>query len=1051
MISRTSCRRPRRRAALCQALAALLFSLSPALAPAQIRVDTGYNALSVQLGGALPTGAGVAVTQVEAASGGNYRPSSTSAGTGTFAGKTFTFRSPFSTGASGHAITVGNNFYGNASALAPGITTIDSYEAGDWLGVNTDTNGNSLGPGILQYNTGNAPLVSLNGSRVVNHSWIYTGNSVSQALELLERNDWLIATDDIIQVAGTNNGSSSTNQALFTYGANTISVGLSNLNHGKGTPTALTPDGQGGHQVYGRQGTYQHPRPDLVVPESATSWATPVVGSAAALLIQASKDNPTWSTVSYTSPRIPTQTIRAADTSEVIRAALLAGADRTYFNSDGVRLLDYRATTATQSANGLDTRVGAGQLNIRNSYNILAGTQHVGAASGDGTAIPDAGFDYNAAFGGDAGSNNIAKYKFTGGWTGQNFAAALVWNANIEIDDIFFGGLETAANIHDFNLKLWDISAPTPVLVAQSSSDRENTENIFTTLVAGKNYQLEVSSPNLVNWDYGLAWNGISNQLWNGSTGNNTWNVASATTWQLGTNPAATFLNHDQVVFNDTAAETTVNIGSAVAPAIITVDNTSKNYIFNGVGSITGGALIKQGTGSLTLHNANTYSGDTLLRAGSIRAGAANALSPNSSVDLAAGTTLDLLGFANTVKNLTGTGTVQAEDATLGIATNNTFVTFGGTLVNPAALHKTLVGTQTFTGNLQWQATDINVQGGLLRFDLSNASTVTMTAGTNVAVQAGATLELAGTKSALSNGTLHAPVVTNAANAAVLVTGTNQVVGALTGPTSGPLPLGSALGTTTIANGANLTATRIRQSSLTINDTGKLTIASNGGHAGTSVLGSLTIGTTGQLDLKDNALLVDNGNLAAVTNLIKSGLNLDGALWSGPGITSSTAAADLSQTTALGVIPNNDGTGSAIYTTFSGVAADLNDILVKFTYFGDADLNGIVDTGQDFDLYLMGLTSGGSLGGWLYGDFDYNGVVDSGQDFDLYLAGLSAQSGGTLLTAELRAELTTRVELAIAAIPEPTTWAALLGGMACAWSVARRRRAGKPLKLESVA
>jgi autotransporter-associated beta strand protein len=1042
MILRTSCRRPRQRAALCQALTALFLALSPLLVHAQIRVDTGYNALSAQLGGALPTGAGVAVTQVEATSGGN-RPSNTTAGTGTFAGKTFTFRSPAST-ASGHAIAVGNNYYGNGIALAPGITTIDSYEAGDWLGVNPGVNSN-----VLQYNTSNNPLVSLNGSRIVNHSWIYTGETTSQALELLERNDWLIATDDIIQVAGTNNGTGSTNQALFSYGANTISVGLSNLNHGIGTPTVLTPSGSGGHQVYGRQGTYQHPRPDLVAPESATSFATPIVGSAAALLIQASKDHPTWSTTTYVSPRIPTQTIRAADTSEVIRAALLAGADRTYYNTDGVRLLDYRATVGTQSANGLDTRVGAGQLNVRNSYNILVGTQQLGATAGNGTAISDAGFDYDAAFGGDAGTNNVAKYQFTGGWTGQNFAASLVWNANIEIGDIFFGGLETAANIHNFNLKLWDISTPAaPVLVAQSISDRENTENIFTTLVAGKNYQLEVSSTDLVNWDYGLAWNGISNQLWNGTGGNNTWNVASAATWQRGTNTAATFLDHDQVVFNDSAANTTVNIGSAVAPAIITVDNSAKNYIFAGTGSITGGALIKKGTGSLTLNNTNSYSGDTLLQAGSIRAGVANALSPNSAIDLAAGTTLDLLGNANTVKHLTGTGTVQAAGAALGLAPNAS-ATFAGTLVNPTVLNKTLSGTQDFTGNVQWQATNINVQGGLLRFNLSNASTVSLTAGTNVAVQAGATLELAGTKSAFTNGTINAPVVTNAANAAVSVTGTNQIVGALTGPTSGPLPFGSALGATTIATGANLTAARIRQTSLTINGTGRATIASNGGDSGVSVVNTLTLAggatPTATLDLKDNDLILDYtgsvgtllSTLTAQIKAARNGIDIsDQANWTGAGLTSSTIRS-LNLTFGsdrynLGVVDNaafSELGISSSFTTFSGVPVDLSSLLVKYTLNGDANLDGFV-TADDYTFWVNGYLSNGTRGGWLYGDFDYSGSVTT-NDYTLWVN--SYLAGGGQLTASL----------SIPPIPEPTTWVALLSVGAWALSVGTKKRKAK--------
>lgn len=113
-----------------------------------------------------------------------------------------------------------------------------------------------------------------------------------------------------------------------------------------------------------------------------------------------------------------------------------------------------------------------------------------------------------------------------------------------------------------------------------------------------------------------------------------------------------------------------------------------------------------------------------------------------------------------------------------------------------------------------------------------------------------------------------------------------------------------------------------------------------------------------------------------------------------------------------------------------------------YSYFGDADLNGVVDTGQDFDLYLQGLSSGGTLGGWLYGDFDYNGVVDSGQDFDLFLAGLTAQSGGSLLTAGLREELYSRVQTAINAIPEPSTW--LMGSVGLigltGWRLRRQRR-----------
>ena len=1039
----------RRRRSLRVALAALLLGLPSSQAVAQnARTDTGYNALSTILGGSLPTGSGVAVTQIEAKLAGNNRPSITSSGTGTFSGVTFGFRSPI-TSVSSHAVTVGNNLYGDTLSFTPGITSVDSYDADHWLTS-----------GILRTGEANVvPNATLNLSRVANHSYVGALSdqvpfSVSEVLDVLQRVDYLVERDDLINVVGMNNGANintgsaigNNTATLLSYASNTISVGVSSLYHVNGTPASLGPDPVYGSATDPMTGYYEHQRPDLVAPAAATSYATPLVSSAAALLIDASRAHgPTsgtpWSTISYsvrynTSPGIKYK-VYAADTSEVIRAALMAGADRTFFNTDGVKAIDYRATGALQSANGLDRRYGAGQLNVRNSYDVLAGMQHAVTDQANpnvldlanpiiGVAIvPVTGFDYDQSFGGDNGSNSIARYNFTGSWTGQNLAASLVWNVGIDNDQ--FSSYDPAPALYDLNLRLWDVTNPSsPLLVAASLSDHENTENIFTQLTAGRNYQLEVSTPDAgtFEWDYGLAWNGSSNQVWLG-IGSNPWDINSTANWQRGNNTSTKFLDNDQVVFTDLAANKNVNITTPVSPDLITVNSTA-DYTFSG-SAITGtGGLFKQGTGTLFLNNANTYSGDTLLQTGAIRAGAANAFSPNSPVDLAAGTTLDLQGFANTVKQLTGTGTVQATGAVLGVAPTGS-ATFAGTLVAPATLNKTQTGMQEFAGNLQWQASNINVQAGTLRFNLSNPSTVSLTAGTNVAVQAGATLELAGTKSAFSNGTLHAPIITNAANANVSVVGTNQVVGALTGPVTGPLPLGSAVGATTVATGANLTAARIRQSSLTINGTGQVTIAPNGGNAGTSMLAALSISPTGQLDLKDNDLLVDNGNLAAITNLVKSGLNINGSLWTGPGITSSTAAANPLLPLALGVIPNNDGGGSPLYPTFNGISSDINDVLVKYTFFGDADLNGIVDTASDFDLYITGLTSGGSLGGWLYGDFDYNGVVDSTTDFDLFITGLTNQSGGPLLTANLQSELQGRAAFAVAAIPEPSTWAALVG------------------------
>jgi len=118
--------------------------------------------------------------------------------------------------------------------------------------------------------------------------------------------------------------------------------------------------------------------------------------------------------------------------------------------------------------------------------------------------------------------------------------------------------------------------------------------------------------------------------------------------------------------------------------------------------------------------------------------------------------------------------------------------------------------------------------------------------------------------------------------------------------------------------------------------------------------------------------------LATVTELLASGLDINGSYGNGTGITSSAFANDPNYSTVLGIAANVE----LGYTSFSGQTVDENDLLIKYTYYGDAELNGSVDSATDFDLYITGLTSGGSLGGWLHGDFDYNGNVDSATDLD---------------------------------------------------------------------
>src|SRR5205085_4542700 len=100
------------------------------------------------------------------------------------------------------------------------------------------------------------------------------------------------------------------------------------------------------------------------------------------------------------------------------------------------------------------------------------------------------------------------------------------------------------------------------------------------------------------------------------------------------------------------------------------------------------------------------------------------------------------------------------------------------------------------------------------------------------------------------------------------------------------------------------------------------------------VLNTVSVSSPGKIDLFDNDAVIRTTPRATVEALVKSGRG--SGSWNGTGITSSTAGA--SSINALGVIQASD----AGYTTFSGETVNGTDTLVKYTYVGDANLDGKV-------------------------------------------------------------------------------------------------------------
>lgn len=452
---------------------ALFLSLAPGVHA--YMVDIGYTALRNELGASTPTGAGVRVGHVEApindVSGGAspiFMPDPSNL---EFSGKTITPVGGNPSGSySSHATTVGTLFYGATGSIAPGIGTINVYEANNWL--------NSLYVSSPNPNTNGQATTS--PDRVLNNSWVGGGETAATDSTILRLVDRQAALNESIQVVGLTNGPG-TSPLLGGSGYNVIAVGRTDGYHQQGSVAVDT--------VYGAGRTV----PTLVVPMGTTSAATPVVSAAAALLVQTGHlGGLSLSEGSTTIAGIGT--VYNAERSETIKAVLMAGADRETANSSTTTdITDYRSA-GHETANGLDSRYGAGQINIYNSYRILAG----GEQQSGGTDIASHGFDYGTI--GRTGAVQGAASYFFNAASNVTLFASLVWNLDVSND------AQLTTHLHNLDLSLFDVT--NNQLVATSASLLDNTENLYFNLLLGNRYEMRVTTNESADfsWDYALAW-----------------------------------------------------------------------------------------------------------------------------------------------------------------------------------------------------------------------------------------------------------------------------------------------------------------------------------------------------------------------------------------------------------------------------------------------------------------------------------------------------------------------------------------------------------------
>jgi hypothetical protein len=385
-------------------------------------------------------GTGVRIAQVEATGGvGDFEVTPSATGIG-LPMSDFTWYStnastnifPNNLGVdSGHADQVGGEFYGLPDGVSTNVAHIDNYEADDFY-VNRVPN--------------ETPV----SARVVSQSFV--DDTVSHQMPYDMYYDNFAAKYNVLFITGVGDGGHVLPPSTCYNG-----IGVSAYYATNATSIGPTVDN-------GRA------KPDITAPLSPTSFSTPLVSGAAAILLEAGLRGGGGSDTN------------SATDARMLKALLLNGAIKP-------------ATWANPGPSPLDPLYGAGILDVFESYHQLAGGKHGYIATS--TVVTNAahpptgatgnvsslvGWDFNSITNTNSTdvinhycfsvTNSARSAPFTGTMT-------LVWNRQ-----------NMQATINNLDLFLYDMKSGS--LVASSVSQVDNVEHIYVPQLPPGRYDLEV-------------------------------------------------------------------------------------------------------------------------------------------------------------------------------------------------------------------------------------------------------------------------------------------------------------------------------------------------------------------------------------------------------------------------------------------------------------------------------------------------------------------------------------------------------------------------------
>jgi hypothetical protein len=416
------------------------------------------------------------------------------------------------------------------------------------------------------------------------------------------------------------------------------------------------------------------------------------------------------------------------------------------------------------------------------------------------------------------------------------------------------------------------------------------------------------------------------------------------------------FQLNEEVLLVDAAAETIFGgaVGTAVDGALAGLTTNSNIGNGPGVTRINGGAVMT--TEDQTYQEPVTLGATTTLAANDV-----------TFVD-----TLDSAGASRNLSVNTTGGGITTFSRPVG-----RMLPLGSLTTNPDGTTRINAISITTTGNQQYQD---NVT-------LNSETNITSLISTAGSVRFDGTLN----GEALNQELLFIDAAVDTVFGGAVGTAANGALASLTTNSN----TGNGAGSTRINGGTVATTGDQRyQENVTLNSDTNITSL-------TSSAGTLDLSLAGTLDLADNDLVIrptpaaKPALLSAASGWLVSGYA--GGLWNGTGIVSSHAAANPNMDTGL-VLADN---ALADLGEFGGVAVDENSLLLKYTYYGDIDVNGQVDA-DDLTVFAnnFGRTTGATQ---IDGDIDLDGDVDA-DDLTVFANSFGKGIGAPLAAAATKDE-----------------------------------------------